>query len=298
MCRIIRYAALMAIALALVSPRIASAQYPLTRHEAYSPITVENPVPGNDLVVAQPVWEESRDMDSFGYSFSLLKQLSPKASIDVSSQWTQTRPHHGKDEDDFTFVDLLPFYQVFGSYKHSFILAAATDFHIATGGPAGAGADDTTRIGPSLLWAKGMGDLSNSGWGRYMRPLLVQGDVEYLFDTSHNGKQHPSAGVALSYSIPFMKSHVTWLPLRFPISDLIPVVELHYDQVVLGNDQRTPPVFQVMPGLAILTRKYQITLGVQLPLNHYTTNENQVAVIGLVDIFYDVFFPKLSAYLF
>ncbi len=53
-----------------------------------------------------------------------------------------------------------------------------------------------------------------------------------------------------------------------------------------------------MPGTAILTRKYQLALGVQLLLNGYATHEDRAAVIGLIDIFYDELFPVLGKNLF
>jgi hypothetical protein len=279
-------------------PRRALAQAPLERHTAYTPLTIEDPVPANDFVIAQPRWESSRDMESFGYSSSIFKQLSSRVMLDVSTDWVQTWPRHQRSRSGFTDVELLPMYQFVRSTRHALILAAAANFQIATGGPAGAGADDTTRLGPYLLFAKGMGTLPDGGWARYLRPILLQGGVGYGFDTSHQGKQHPIAGIAVSYSIPFIEHHVEWIPVGPLLSQLALFSEFSYDQTVAGSSGRTPPDFRIVPGLAILTKKYQLAFGVQLPLNHYATREDRIAVIGMFDIFYDELVPALGKQLF
>lgn len=282
----------------LLLPRRAGAQAPLTRRTAYSPLTIADPVPANDFVIAQPEWQRSRDMDSFGYSSSIFKQLSSRVMLDLSSTWVQTWPRHGHPESGFTGVDILPMYQFARSTKHAFILAIGAHFHIATGGPAGGGADDATRLGPYFLFAKDMGTLPNGGWARFFRPFLLQGAVGYGFGTSHEGKQHTVAGVAVSYSIPFIKHHVEWITVGPPLSRLVFLSEFNYDQTIIGGSGRTPPDFRIVPGVAILTRKYQLALGVELPLDGYASREDRVAVIGMLDIFYDDLFPILGKNLF
>ena len=48
-----------------------------------------------------------------------------------------------------------------------------------------------------------------------------------------------------------------------------------------------------MTGLALLTHTYEFALGVQLPLDHTASREDRVAVMALMDIFYDRLIPGI-----
>jgi hypothetical protein len=76
--------------------------------------------------------------------------------------------------------------------------------------------------------------------------------------------------------------------------DLVPYVEFDYAQSFIASRLTTKPDFRLTPGLAYLGSYYELSVGAQAALNGAADRRDRVAVIGLVEIFYDDIFPSLG----
>lgn len=74
----------------------------------------------------------------------------------------------------------------------------------------------------------------------------------------------------------------------------MPYVQLNYAQSFIASRLTTRPDFRLTPGLAYLGDYCELSLGTQFTLNNAAPSGDHVAVLGLVEIFYDDLFPVLG----
>ena len=76
--------------------------------------------------------------------------------------------------------------------------------------------------------------------------------------------------------------------------DLVPYVQLNYAQSFIVSRLSTKPDFRLTPGLVYMGHYCELSVGAQIALNNAAPKGERVAVVGLVEIFYDDIFPALS----
>jgi hypothetical protein len=75
---------------------------------------------------------------------------------------------------------------------------------------------------------------------------------------------------------------------------LVPYVQFNYAQSFIASRLTTKPDFRLTPDVAYLGDYCELSVGAQVALNAGTPGNDRVAVIGLVEIFYDDIFPVLG----
>ena len=98
----------------------------------------------------------------------------------------------------------------------------------------------------------------------------------------------------LEYSLKYLDSFVERLSVGRPWIDLVPYVQLNYLQSFIASRLTTSPDFRLTPGLAYMGRYCELSVGTQIALNNAAPSGERVAVVGLVEIFYDDIFPALG----
>jgi len=137
-----------------------------------------------------------------------------------------------------------------------------------------------------------MGDLPNLPMLKYLRPLGFQGDVGYLPALGGQTNHDLFADAVVEYSMSYLSNNVQDIGLKWPFRNLFVFSEFNYDQLISGPSGQTFPTIMATPGIAYVSYHYELSIGTQFALNNATVPANHATIIGLLDIFYDSFFPK------
>ena len=230
-----------------------------------------------------------------GAEFFLEKTLSKRSSVGVI--WGLQRLSTPGQQPAFGTDNLSIFYKyVFLSLQHHELAVAVSPFVEVTAGNRRVGADSHNRVGGELLFAKGLGDLPESL--RYFRPLAVEG--EFGFDHRVDGLSDQSifGFVELEYSLSYLNEHVHPLRSFWLMHDLVPHVELDYDQLLNSHSAGTAPDFRVTPGLTFVSPRLVVKAGVTIAVNGAAPSGDRLAFIGLIGFPLDALVPAFSRNLF
>ena len=251
-----------------------------------------SPIVGND---AFPDNALDLGIHRSDYEFSLLptleKQLSEHSSLLITSGWNdvESKPH-------VTGVSDLTIY-----FRQSAYISAAHEFELTFGpflvvpiGNRRIADEGYTHLGAEALLGKGMGDLPDSPTFNYLRPFAIQAEVGYAGRIQGPANSDDFANLELEYSLQYLDHFVHSTDIRQPLLDLVPYVQFNYSQAFIASRLTTSPDFRLTPGIAYLGDSFEISLGPQIALNGAHAGGDRVAVLGLVEIFYDEIFPALG----
>lgn len=254
-----------------------------------------SPIVGNDAFPDNALDLTTRRSD---YEFSLLpaleKQLSDNSSLLFTSSWHRVTPGAGQREEE-GFGDLSVYYRhaVFVSVPHEmeFTVSPFVVFPVGNRRIADQG---YTHLGGELLLAKGFGDLPDGPLLKYLRPFAMQTEAGYAGRIQGPANSDVIANLELEYSLSYLDRFVERLAVGRPLVDLVPYVQFNYSQSFIASHLTTKPNFQLIPGLGYLGDYFELSVGSQVALNGAAPGGDRVAVIGLVEIFYDNIFPVLG----
>jgi hypothetical protein len=273
----------------LLVPRICSAHGVVGDRVFLSPIVGNDAFPDNALDLA------SHRSD---YAFSLLpaleKLLTDNSSLLFVGGWYRITPgaHQHRTEG---FADLSIYFRqaVYISAPHELEFTLSPILILPTGNRQIAD-QGYTHLGGEALLGKGFGDLPDSPTLEYLRPLAVQAEVGYTGRIQGPANSDVFGNLELEYSLRYLIRRVEPLHVGRPLVDLVPYVQLNYAQSFIASRLSTKPDFRLTPGLAYMGHYCELSVGAQIALNNAAPKGERVAVIGLVEIFYDDIFPALS----
>jgi hypothetical protein len=102
------------------------------------------------------------------------------------------------------------------------------------------------------------------------------------------------AALARMNSLQYLDRFVERTGIREPLLDLVPYIQFNYSQPFIASRLTTSPDFRLTPGIAYSGNTFEISVGPQIALNRAYASGDRVAVLGLVEIFYDEIFPTLG----
>ena len=304
----------------------AAARAQVGQRNFIDPLIVQDPNPSNELDLL-PSWLRVAHGEAYSLSFSLEKQLGSNFSLQVGSAWNdpscdqgfrcdgivperrgRVRSRHARKRrvllisteqvlSGFTDLEVLSKYAFFTSAEHEMRIAIGSDLFLPTGNPT-AGGNTHTHLGPILMFAKGMGDLPNQGWLKYLRPLAIQGDAEYLYKTGGTLSDDAVVDWDVSYSLQYLNDYVRHLNLHEGIQNLNPFAEFTYEQVVRARGPGTVPDLAILPGVAYMTSSWQVSLATAFAINRGTIQFDHSAIIALVSLTLDQLIPAAGWTLF
>ena len=261
------------------------------------PLITQDPAPANELDILAPSWVRSSDGNSYSIASSVEKVLwiddnyMPRFSIGGGSGWQHQSPFHGPNADGFDALTMFAKWAFFYSQKHEFLASIGMQIQLPTGN-TGIQPSSHTSLGPTFLWEKGMGDLPNWPVLKYLRPLGVQTDFGYVPALGGPTSHHMFADAVVEYSLPYLSNNVQDIGLKWPLRNMFLFNEFNYDQFITGPSGQTFPTILATPRIAYVSYHFEVALGTQFALNNASKPGTHAAVLGLLDIFYDSFFPK------
>jgi hypothetical protein len=283
----------------------------------FEPLITADANPGNTLDII-PQWTGIEHGEIVAVGFSLEKKLSTDFSIQIGDSWNDPmcepnvlcdnigprRRGGGSQQDVNTFsgsaatdgmddLEILLKYAFLKSDFHEIRIAIGADLFIPAGNPD-AGADTHFYGGPILMFDKGMGDLPNHAFARWLRPFALQADIENLLEGGGNMANDVAAAWDISYSLDYLDRHVEhlrWPPYVFPLT---PFAEFTYGQSVIARQVTTQPDLRVMPGIAYVADVWQFSLASSFAMNDATKANNHAGVIGMLSLSLARLFPAFK----
>ena len=271
------------------------------------PIVADDANPKNEFDILRPQETWTRDGREFGLGFSFEKTIIPApesysngvpggglVSVEIGSEWLDQSPRQGRNVSGFNDLEIFPKWAFLTIPSREFRLSIGAKFVLPTGNPS-VQDQNHTQLGPEFLWANGFGqDFPKFGWAKFLRPFAIQGDFGYLPALGGSTYHEMFADNVIEYSLPYLSNDVKDIGLKWPLRNLYPYVEFNYDQLITGPSGQTFPQILVTPGLAFMGRYMELSVATQLALNNATVPNNHAAVIGLLDLFIDDIFPRVS----
>jgi len=263
------------------------------------PLITQDPTPANELDILQPSWVKDSGANNYSIAFSVEKVLwidgteMPRFSMGIGGGWQHQSPYLGPNQQGFFGLTTFAKCALLYSLKHEFLTSLALQLQLPTGN-TGIQSSSHTALGPVFLWEKGMGDLPDWSLLKYLRPFGIQSDFGYVPAIGGPTNHHMFAGAVIEYSLPYLSNNVHDIGLKWPLRNLYFFNEFNYDQLIRGPSGQTFPTILVTPGLAYLSYHFEFALGTQLALNQAAVSGNHAAKLGLLDIFYDSFVPRLG----
>jgi hypothetical protein len=251
-----------------------------------------SPITGNDAFPDNAASVTIRRSD---YEFSLLpegeKQLSEDSSLLITGGWARISPGAGGQATQGS-TDLSIYFRhaVYKSPAHEveltispFLILPVGDRQIADQG--------YTHLGGEALVGKGLGDLPDSPSLKYLRPFAIQAEVGYAGRVQGPANSDIFSNFELEYSFEYLDRFVRPLEIGYPLEEVVPYVQINYAQSFIASRLTTKPDFRLIPGLAYLGHYCELSVGAQFAINGAAADGDRIAVIGLMEIFYDEVFP-------
>jgi hypothetical protein len=215
----------------------------------------------------------------------------PRFSIGGGSGWVHQSPFQEPSVQGFEGVTMFAKWAFFYSKEHEFLTSIGMQIQLPTGN-TGIQESSHTSLGPTFLWEKGFGDLPNVPVLKYLRPFGIQTDFGYVPAIGGPTHHHMFADATIEYSLPYLSNNVQDIGLKWPLRNMFLFNEINYDQLITGPSGETFPALLATPGIAYISYHFEIAIGTQFALNNAARPGTHAAVLGLLDIFYDSFFPK------
>ena len=242
-------------------------------------LTAEDVTLNNNLRLIEPRWNKGLQGHQLTLGFGIEQILADNLGLEARGEWDSLSLRDSRGDGGFGNVGLLLKYVFVSLPQIQLALGPAVSF--PTNSHLGAEAMDTdARM--VFTWGGRMVELSRAGWQRYLQALEFQGDLEYSHTFGHPAGNKLLFDPVLDYSVPYLNYSVN-SDIPWPVDNLCIFAELNVEQIISGSENKLLSVF-ITPGLAYMTPAYQLTAGVQLPLNHHASRSENVAAIGSVII--------------
>lgn len=252
-------------------------------------ILVEDPFPADELALAvESISEEHGDELAVEAEFQ--KRITDRLSLSVEGEYERLDEDHGTHKG-FNNPEFGLTYSVFRSPEHEWIASVGLGISPGGVGDEEIGADEMTRITPSFLFGKGLGDLPEGM--ALMSPLAVTGrlGLEAPWGRSDRAEELGttlSMGLVIEYSIPYLQSFVRDVGIPRPFNRLVPIIEITMDRSLSGPEAHKATGFWA-PGLLWAGKSVELGLELLIPMNDRTADG--IGFVGLVHFFLDDLSP-------
>lgn len=234
------------------------------------------------------------------------KRITPNLGFSLGGTLLHLDPDHKPSQTGFDNMDVGLRYQFFKSDPLETLMSLALGWEVGGTGQKKVRAESFDTVKPAFLFGKGFGDLPEAAW--FLKPFAVTGSFgariptrpvtrKFTVDPDTGAvdiekERNPNVfqwGIVFEYSLPYLQSFVKDVGLPKPFSQMIPVVELSYNNP-LDRGQGGKTTGTVNPGVIWAGKYFQIGLEAIVPVNERTGKN--VGFRGVLHFFLDDLFPK------
>jgi len=241
-----------------------------------APLVAIDVNPGNSITPFAPHSVRVPNGRTLGFGFGIDKMLSPNWDIEVDSAFDSYAPHQGARQSGFDTIDVLSRMLFINQSDVQAAVAPMLSFGVGSmGSPPG-----LSNAGLALLGSVRGGALPEDWDLGYWRALEVHSDIGYSRILSAGSGDEFFFDPVIDYSLPYMQ-YLTRTQPPSAIRNLCVFAELNFDAVVTGSSAGAATLYTT-PGISYVSDAYQVSTGVQLPLNHAAEHAQQIALLGEV----------------
>ena len=209
----------------------------------------------------------------------------PQFALGVTPTWTSQTVKGQPGSYGFQNLEVSGKYQFYTNDEHEIIFSGGVVAEVGGTGRARVGADATSTITPTFYFGKGFGDLPDDM--ALLRPLAITGTLGVAVAQSRSDSDVFQPGIAVEYSLPYLKSAVKDYGLPEFVNHLVPVVEVPLN---VGLDQGNHSLGgTVNPGVIYLAQSWQFGVEAIMPIA--AASQHNVGVIGQFHVFLDDLMP-------
>jgi hypothetical protein len=211
----------------------------------------------------------------------------PDIALGIAPQWSSITAKDEKGGYGFQNLEVSGKYQFYENDEHEILLSAGLVAEIGSTGSANVGSDRSSTLTPTFYFGKGMGDLPDDM--ALLKPFAVTGTIGFAVPQSRADSDVFQPGVAVEYSMQYLKSSVKDYGLPEFINHLVPVVEV---PLTLGLDNGNHSLGgTVNPGVIYLGETWQFGIEAIVPVN--ASIQHGTGVIAQYHIFLDDLIPAV-----
>ncbi len=166
-------------------------------------------------------------------------------------------------------------------------MSAGLVVDVGSSGSSRIGVDRNSTYTPTFYFGKGMGDLPDSV--ALLRPFAVTGTLGLAIPQDRTEGDEFQPGIALEYSMPYLKSTVKDYGLPSFVNHLVPTVEFPLSVGLDHGDHDFGGT--VNPGVIYLADTWQFGLEAIVPIN--ANSQHGTGVIGQFHVFLDDLLPAV-----
>ena len=197
-------------------------------------------------------------------------EVLPHFAIGIAPTYSSITAKGNPGGYGFQNTEVSGKYEFYDDAESETIMSAGLVAEIGGTGSKSLGADTGSTITPTFYFGKGLGDLPDSM--ALLRPFAVTGTIGFAVPQSRSDSDVFQPGIAIEYSLPYLKSAVKDYSLPDFLNHLIPVVEVPLSYGLnQGNHELSGTI---NPGVIYLAETWQFGLEATMPI----TSANQHGV--------------------
>ncbi len=214
--------------------------------------------------------------------------VAPNFAVGVSDAWTSQTARREPGNYGFQNLEVSGKYQFYENDEHELLMSAGLVAEVGGTGSARVGSDNSSTVTPTFYFGKGMGDLPDSV--ALLKPFAITGTIGFAVPQSRTDSDVFQPGIAVEYSLQYLKSSVKDYGLPEFVNHLIPLVEF---PLTLSVDHNSGNSFggSANPGLIYLGDTWQFGIEAMVPLSSGT--QHGTGVIAQYHVFLDDLLPAL-----
>jgi hypothetical protein len=214
-------------------------------------------------------------------------EVLPHFAIGIAPTWSSITAKGNPGGYGFQNTEVSGKYEFYNDAESETIMSAGLVAEIGGTGSKSLGADTGSTLTPTYYFGKGLGQLPDSM--ALLRPIAVTGTIGLAVPQSRDDSDVFQPGIAIEYSMPYLKSAVKDYSLPDFVNHLIPVVEV---PLSVGLDNGNHEVSgTVNPGVIYLAETWQFGLEATMPIT--SSVQHGMGVIGQFHVFLDDLLPAI-----
>jgi hypothetical protein len=218
--------------------------------------------------------------------------MAPNFAVGIAPEWSSQTAKGETGAYGFQNLEVSGKYQFYENDEHEILMSAGLVAEVGGTGASGVGSDSGSTVTPTFYFGKGMGDLPDDM--ALLKPFAVTGTIGFAVPQSRADGDVFQPGIAVEYSMQYLKSSVKDYGLPEFVNHLVPVVEV---PLSLGVDNGNHDFGgTVNPGIIYLADTWQFGIEAMVPIS--SSNQHNTGVIGQFHVFLDDLIPALSKPIF
>lgn len=214
--------------------------------------------------------------------------VAPNFALGISDGWNAQTARGEQSVYGFDTIELSAKYKFFEDDEHEMLMSVGLVVDVGGTGSKNIGDDGFSSFTPTLYFGKGMGDLPDSM--ALLKPLAITGTIGLALPQSGGDSYQFQPGIAVEYSMQYLKTAVKDYDLPNFLNHLVPLVEVPLS-VGLNRGSSTWGG-TVNPGVIYLANTWQFGVEAMFPVT--ANDQHGVGFTAQFHVFLDDLLPAFQ----